>query len=333
MRITHEMLMKVAQDAIAERTLSNRAILAAFLYGSVLHENPLIGNTTDVDLFFIHDDEVSLEREIVRITDDVHLDIVHSPRKLFRQVRELRLHPWWGPTLYGCKILYDPQHFMDFVQASVRGQYDRPDHVLARSRPLAEQARKIWFSLQMENIDSDVQRVIRYFQALESAANAISLLRGEHLTERRFLSNYSRRTAEIERPGLMAGLMGLLSVSQFDPASLYIMMENWNMAFELAQKHTPSPDYVVTRRNYYAHAFNAFVSGEQPMVALWPVFHSWTKLIGLIPLDAPVYRIWQDTCTQSGFLGTGFAEKLMALDAYLDLIEETIAQWALTNGA
>jgi hypothetical protein len=333
MRITHDMLMKVAQEMVAERTQGNRAIVAAFLFGSVLDENPLLGNATDVDLFFIHDNEVDIEREIIRVTDDVHLDIVHSPRRAFRQVRELRSHPWWGPTLYGCKILYDPQHFADFLQASVRGQYDRPDHVLERSRPLAEQARKNWFSFQMGESFTDIQQVSKYLQILELAANAVSQLTGAHLTERRFLVKFSVQVAAIDRTGLMAGLMGLLNVSQFVPADLQIMIENWNMAFELAQKNAPPPELSVARRNYYAHAFDAFVSGNQPMMALWPLLRNWTHLIAFVPDNSPVRKFWQDTCFQAGLLGAGFSEKLEAVDSYLDMIDETLEHWAITNGA
>jgi hypothetical protein len=333
MRITHDMLMKVAQDTVSERTRNDRAIVAVLLFGSVLDENPLLGNTTDIDLFFIHDDDAHVGREILRITDDVHLDIVHSPRKIFRQVRELRAHPWWGPTLYGCKILYDPQHFADFLQASVRGQYDRADHVLARSRPLAEQARKNWFAFQRGEINTDIQQVSRYLQTLEYAANAISQLTGMHLTERRFLVHFSMKVAAIERPGLLSELMGLLNVSRFAPADLHIMLENWDMTFGLAQKNAPPSDLSVIRRSYFSHAFDAFISGNQPMMALWPLLTSWTRLIEHVPGDSPVRKFWQDTCEQAGLLGVGFAEKLDALDAYLDMIDETLENWATVNGA
>ena len=123
MRINQSMLLKVANDAIAKYVGTDHTLLAVYLQGSLLGDSPLIGNSADIDLFFIHTNEVSIEREIVRISDEVHLDISHHTHSIYRQPRELRVHPWLGPAVYGCKIMYDPQHFMDFVQASVRGQF------------------------------------------------------------------------------------------------------------------------------------------------------------------------------------------------------------------
>jgi hypothetical protein len=333
MRITPDILLKIAQDFVAQRTQADRSIVAAYLHGSVLGKEPLLGNATDIDLFFIYTDDVRAEREIIRITDDVHFDIVNAPRRLFRQVRELRTHPWWGPTFYGCKILHDPQHFIDFIQASVRGQYERPDHVLARSRPLLQQARQIWLSFGFEGNTAAIARVERYLQALAYSANAIALLTGNPLTERRFLLDFALRAEAIGRPGLMAGFMGLLNATHINQDIAYGLIENWSMAFELAQKHVPPPELSAGRKNYYLHVFDAFVSHGNPSLLFWPLLRTWTNLIALIPPDTTSHQIWQDHCEQMGLGGSAFLEKLAALDAFLDLIEETIDAWAEQQGA
>ena len=103
--------------------------------------------TADIDLFFIHNDSVSPEREIQRLTDEVHLDIAHHGRDDYTQARNLRQHPWLGYGIINCNIMYDPQHFMDFTQASVRGQFDQPENVLSRVQGQAEHARQIWLAL------------------------------------------------------------------------------------------------------------------------------------------------------------------------------------------
>ena len=53
MRITPELLFKIAEDTVAERTESNPAIIAAFLVGSVWDGEPVLGGTADIDLVFI----------------------------------------------------------------------------------------------------------------------------------------------------------------------------------------------------------------------------------------------------------------------------------------
>jgi hypothetical protein len=182
MRITRETLLKLAQDTANQRARSDLSILAVYLSGSLLDGEPLLGGTADIDLFFIHNEDPASDREVVRITDEVHLDIAHHGRKQYRQTRELRLHPWLGPRLYGCKILYDPQHFMDFTQASVRGQFFRPDQVLGRVRPQVERARQIWFTLTAVQESTDRQQTWSYLQAVGLVANAIAGLSGKPLT-------------------------------------------------------------------------------------------------------------------------------------------------------
>ena len=93
MRINRQTLLKIAEDTVAQRARQERDIVSAFLIGSLLEEDYLLGGTTDIDLVFIHAETVQDEREIVRLTDDVHLDIAHYPQKTFRQTRSLRRHP------------------------------------------------------------------------------------------------------------------------------------------------------------------------------------------------------------------------------------------------
>ncbi len=54
MRITPEILQKLARDTVAQRTRSDRDVVAVYLQGSLLRDDPLLGGTADIDLFFIH---------------------------------------------------------------------------------------------------------------------------------------------------------------------------------------------------------------------------------------------------------------------------------------
>jgi len=144
MRINREVLLKIAVDTVAQRARTERGILGAYLAGSLLGDDFLLGGTADIDLTFVHLDTPPVEREVLRLTDEVHLDIAHYGQRDLSQSRSLRLHPWLGPTLFECKVLYDPQHFMDFTQAGVRGQFNRSDNVQGRARAQVEHARQIW---------------------------------------------------------------------------------------------------------------------------------------------------------------------------------------------
>jgi hypothetical protein len=333
MRITREILLKLAHDSASQRARADIGVLAVFLHGSLLDEEPLLGGTADIDLFFVHNDEPSQEREIVRISDDVHLDIAHHSRKLYRQTRELRLHPWLGPALQGCKILYDPQHFMDFTQASVGGQFYRSDQVLGRVRPQVESARQIWLSLTSVKSNPDSETVFTYLRAVGQAANSIAGLSGKPLTERRFLIRYPQRAEAVGHPGLYPGLLGLLGGPLVDAPGIRAWLPGWRLAVEsLAGDRIPkrlSPP----RIPYYLRAFNAILDSDQPLAVLWPLLRTWTSAVGLLPGDSPEREPWVNAATQIGLLGKGFSEKLAALDAYLDQVEELLEDWARANGA
>ncbi len=334
MRITRETLLKIARDTIERRARERRDLLAAYLSGSLLEEEFMLGGATDIDLVFVHLDEVETAREIVRLTDEIHLDIAHCQEKEFRQARGLRVHPWLGPALNGCMVMYDPQHLMDFTQASVRGLFDRPDNVVQRARGHLEKARQIWLSYQLETPPNPgPPEAADYLRAVAQAANTIASLSGPPLTERRFLLHFPQRAEAVGRPGLHAGLLGLLGSSQIDSQSLAEYVMQWGIAYETIP-HEKSPARLhPDRRTYYQNAFDALLPGPQPEAILYPLLRTWTMAVGMVSTGSPALSAWRQALMNLGILGEAFAIRMTALDAYLDLVEETLEEWALQNGA
>jgi hypothetical protein len=333
MRITNEILLKLAKDTAARSVQEDRSLLAVYLHGSLLRETPLLGNTTDIDLFYIHNEEVALEREIVRLTDDVHLDISHHSHKVYRQPRELRQHPWLGPIINSCKILYDPQHFLDFAQASVRGQFDRPDQVMGRISSLSEHARQIWLGFHLEPKEPRPQDILKYLRAIDHAVNAIAGISGPPLTERRFLLDLPARMDAVHRHGFYPAVLGLLGAPMVDAEVLRSWLPAWQEAY-LAL----SPDRAPLRLHphrlpYYQHAIEAILASDQYHDVLWPFWHTWTVAICDLPEDSVHRTAWQDAGQRLGLVGAGFAERIRALDSFLDTVEDTLELWARENGA
>ena len=333
MRITPELLLKIANDFVTQRSRAVRDIVAVYLQGSLLREHPTIGGTTDIDLFFLHAEAEREEREFIRITDEIHFDVSHHPLNLYRRTKELRQHPWLGPAIHSCKILYDPQHFLDFTQASVRGQFDRTDHVLERARPQAEHARQIWLGFQPNLHEVGAQEQLTYMRALEHAANAIAILTGAPLTERRFLIDFPERAVKVKHPGLYAGLLGLLGGPLVDAPKLRSWLGDWRTAYEAASQDPAQIRLHPMRLNYYLKAFESLLDSERFQVVLWPMWRTWTRSIADLPADAPQKLPWQAAGESLGLLGQAFQERLNALDAFLDLIDETQETWAKENGA
>lgn len=333
MRINRQTLLKIVDDTVGQRTRRDRGILSIYLCGSLLEDEFLLGGTTDIDLVFIHADQVPVEREIVRLSDDVHLDIAHYDQREFRQTRKLRMHPWLGPAIFGCKVLYDPQHFMDFTQASVRGQFQRADYIVERARSQLEHARQIWSSYHEGSPkEPGAGELYQYLKAVEHAGNATASLYGAPLTERRFLLRYRQRVESAGRSGLYAGILGLLGAPNVEVESLQIWLVAWRTCLQALPAETLPPRLDPSRILYYQHAFEAFLDSDQPLAVLWPLLHTWTLAAKQYPETADEIVSWKKACGYLGLLGSGFGERVEALDSYLDSVEDLLDDWARANG-
>lgn len=333
MRATREALLRVARETVAQRFEQDRNLVGAFLCGSLLGDDHLLGGTTDIDLMLIHATIREEKREIAPLSDEVHLDIAYYPQRHYRQPRRLRLNPWEGPTVNNCLSLHDPQHFIDFVQASVGGQFDRADHVYERARRQSRKARETWHNLQNAAPESGPTQALSYLSAVEQAANAVASLNGAPLTERRLLVKFPDRAAAVGRPGLYHGILGLLGAPKLSSGSPADWLPHWKDALQTLDPNQTPPRLHPLRFTYYSSAIAALLSGKKPEAALWPLLRTWSLAAQHLPPDSLQRRTWQEALTDLGLYGEGFPERLSALDAFLDQIDETLEDWADQNGA
>lgn len=332
MRITRETLLRTARDQAAQIARTNRRLVCIYLSGSLLLDDPLLGGATDIDLFVVHDDEPPTPREMVRLTDDVHLDIAHLSQSVFHLPRHLRADPWIGSFLCaGPLMLFDIQHWFEFTQASVFAQFFRPETVLERARPLAAAARQAWFDLQSVEGAPTPAQMHAYLNALENAANAVCMLTGTPLTERRFFLEFPARVEKLGRPGLAAGLADLMTPDLPGEDDWQRWLPGWGEALKSAAALPQHPPRLAAcRRHYYERAVNA-LHADSPAAAMWTMLHSWTRAAAVLGDDSACLPGWRNALEDLG-LGTGFAQRLEPLDAYLDSVDETLEDWARANG-
>jgi len=334
MRLTREALLRYASEAAAQRARAHRDVVCIYLIGSLLRDRPLLGGTTDIDLVVVHIGDPPVEREVVRVTQDVTLDILHHPQSLYQQPRNLRQHPWLGPALYHNPIvLHDTQHWFEFAQSGVTAQYNRPDFVMARARQLAEKARGLW--LAMENGDSPYSDPISpYLETLEAAANAVAMLSGPPLSERRLLMDFPERATAVGRPGMAAGLVDLLGGEQADAETLRTWLGEWEKALRAAGGLADGPVRLsAARLPYYRRAVEAMLDGGHSQDALWPLLVTWLAAAGRLRAGDPSQEAWMETRRTLELDADSLVGRLSALDAYLDSLEETLEDWAAENGA
>jgi hypothetical protein len=106
---------------------------------------------------------------------------------------------------------------------------------------------------------------------------------------------------------------------------------DWKSAFTLANGKTNVDIRVNSiRLNYYEKAIKAMLEGEIPMASLWPLIHTWTLAAEV--LEGDQLKFWQIAASDLGLFGAGFAERVDALDQFIDEIEVTFDEIARENG-
>jgi hypothetical protein len=110
-------------------------------------------------------------------------------------------------------------------------------------------------------------------------------------------------------------------------------LPHWQVAYQALPASGVPIHLHPARQNYYLGAFKQALQDEQPQLALWPLLRTWTVLAALLPGSSPSCQVWQSAVEFLGVYGADFSQRLAALDAYLDLVEETLETWARQNGA
>lgn len=330
MRITRDNLLRIAKETVQQRAASDPQLVAAYLTGSLLTPDPFLGNTADIDLVLIHEEEPKASREIVPLAAEVHLDIVHRSRREFDKPKEFRVHPTLGPELYNPMWLYETKHFLEFVQAALRTKFNDPANVLARARKNDQDAHHAWHEMQA-HAAAGPEGLIPYLQALFHAGNAIAVLNGNPLTERRFLLEFPKRAEAAGNPDLSATLFGLLGATNVDADAVRAFLPEWEKSFlDAASRPKVHASIHAARLAYYKNGIEALLAGEVPLSAIWPFLHTWTLSAAMLPL--PKQTAWAAFCETLGLSGDLLEERIEGLDHFLDTIDELLESLADSQG-
>lgn len=336
MRLSRESLIKAARDYAAQRAKVSRRIICIYLTGSVLGDAPLLGGTTDIDLFIIHDSEPVQPREVVRLSDDVTLDISHQDQAVYRQPRHLRTDPWLGPFLYSKPmVLYDTRHWFDFAQAATGAQFFLPDYVIQRAGALMQDARRDWEQFEDHPTEPYARRLYRFFRVIENAGNAMVSLTGEGqpLTERRFFVHLPQRMLAMHLPEMVSGMEALFMPDGSITRETWDgWLARWRAAYSAAARLENAPvRLAASRQSYYERGAEALWE-ENPSAALWPVLRTWALAASHLPQDAEQVQLWAAAMQEMKLGEADFSARLKALNRYMDQVDETLEAWAAANG-
>ncbi len=327
-------LIKIARDTATQRAKVSRRIICIYLTGSVLEESPLLGGTTDIDLIIIHDSEPLQQREIIRVSDEVHLDIGHYDQAIFHQPRQLRTDPWLGPFIYKKPlVLHDTQHWFDFIQAATGAQFLQPEYVIQRASKLLQTARQQWMDLELSPSENHAKNLSRYLDVIENAGNALVSLTSDPISERKFFLSLPQRLQAMHQPELTSMLVHLLVPESTQWSENWPeMLQNWGDAFQAACKTADAPVHIqACRFPYYERAISA-IWDENVTAALWLMMRTWATTASTLEDKSPQLAGWRSAINALHLDTSVFPSRLADMDKMLDHVEEKLETWAQSNG-
>ncbi len=333
MRITKDALLRLARDMTAIRINEDHSIVCIYLTGSMVTDDPFIGGSTDIDLFFVHAGQPVVSREVRYLNDDVTLDIAHIDQMRFQQPRRLRADPWLGPFLCAKpKVLFDTQHWFEFTEASVAAQFYRPEYALERARPLAAAARQTWMNFHLSEKEVTPANVFLLLDAVEKAGNSLSLLSGPPLVTRRFFSGLSSRLDKVDRSELLKDFQNFILPQSLTDIEWTQWISAWEPVFKETSERVETPASLsYPRKSYYIKAVTE-LSVDDPSSAAWILMNCWTRSAAVLDEGSAGLQNWKNACVEFMQIDGSFSPVMEKLDGLLDSIEETLDTFATENG-
>jgi hypothetical protein len=328
LRITREKLIALAAQE-TERRAERGDVLSGYIIGSLAGGEPLLGGTADVDLVLIHRNEPFSAREMVPLSDEVHLDIVHHSQTLYQNPTQLRTDPVIGPSMCEPIFLFDPDHFFERAQAGVRGQFFRADFVHQRALNSLALARK-----EKALLDSNSSWLEHYLSALKYGVNSIAVLVGFPAHGRRMATQLQGQLRELEQEEIYHGFLVLLGNQETSTLPLSSWVAAWARTFD--NLDTIDPELHPCRREYYLRGFQTLIEDGHSTELLWPLLDQWARVIhnlGDGNQNHDDLDIWNEAMQTLGLDPEQRPGRADALERYLDRIEEELEVWAHQSGA
>lgn len=328
MRITRDALLKIAKDTAEKKLAPNKDVTAVFLVGSMLSEDPFMGGTTDVDLLVIYNGEPPDTQEIIKLSNEFHVDIRYEAASVYAQPRELRGDPWRGHAMWNPTLLHQKGRFFEYTQSILRAQFDEPANKLKRAYALSAPAREAWSIMQF---DPSSVEPLALLTAAANAANVVAVLSGEPLPERRLLAGFPARAQQMVNPEFVKMLMDVIC-RQINADIVREWLPAWEEAFCTAGLAPLDMSLHTARLSYYKAAITTLLESDFPLAALWPMIYTWARAAKVGNFTPEQSRVWGGVLSLLGLDPLGMPNRVDALDRYLDALEESLEQIAASHG-
>jgi hypothetical protein len=327
-------LIKIARDAAQQRMAARPSLVSAYLTGSVAANEPMLGEATDIDLVLIDASPPASPREVVRLTDQVVLDIHYRARADYANPKTLRVHPWLGPELAEPIFLHDPTHFFELSQASARGQFYRQEFVAARARTFLAWARAALHIGLLPGAEPEAPVSLGALcQALLFAANAGISLAAFPGAGRRLVMKLEAAAGKLRRADLYDEFLALLGGGRVPADRAEALLAGWQTAYRAGQSATDELIHPA-RRTIYERGFRALIQADRAAEAQWLMLATWNACMQNVPRDSAIADSWADFLGRLGLADPdGFHDRVQQAVDYVTLVDGVVEGWAESNGA
>jgi len=271
--VPRKKLLELARSEVLQRS-QQEDLLSSFMIGSAVQGQPFLGDTADIDLVLIHPTEQKQFREIIRLSHQVHLDILHYGQHIFSQPRTLRIDPWLGPAIAEPGYLYDPEHFFERVQASVRGQFYRPDFSLQRARGFLDLAGQHQALMLISNRWQQ-----HYLHAITHAANAILSCEGKPESGRGWLKALRQRLQTLDDVETYNGILQLCGIWESPEWDFAALCAAFQRSCKKALQRSGMQPAARGRFEYLSGGVEGLLAMQEQRAAAWLLLTSWEKLL------------------------------------------------------
>jgi len=330
--IERSTLLKIAHDTAAQKMAERPSLLSAYLTGSVAANEPLLGEATDIDLILI-DAAPPPAREVVKLADQVVLDVQYRSRDEYAHPKELRVHPWRGPELCEPVFLKDPRHFFELAQSSARGQFHRPDHVAARARAFLALARAELHLSALPGAEPSAPVTLANFcLALMYTANAAMTLTGFPGAGRRLVMKLETAARKLNQPAVYADFMAIFG-GELPAAQAQLLLADWSAAYQAGQT---ADDELIhpARRTVYERGFKALIDADRAAEMEWLLLYTWQAVMRHLPGNSLHAENWIAFLERLRLAApVEFRARVAEARAYLEQVDALVENWADQNGA
>jgi len=331
--IERETLLKIARETAAQRMAARRSLISAYLTGSVAANEPLLGDATDIDLLLIDEADAPPAREVVRLTDQVALDVQYRSKADYANPKALRVDPWRGPEMCEPIFLSDPTHFFELVQSSARGQFHRPDYVAARARTFIEWARnELHLGVLPGAEPSAPVTFAALCRSLLYAANGIISLTAFPGAGRRLVMKLEAAARRLARADVYDEFIALFATEPVGQAKAQSWLADWSAGYRAGQS---TEDELIhpARRTIYERGFQAQIQADRAAEMLWLMLYTWQACLKHLPSNSPQADHWITFLEHLQMASpSAFAEKVRQVSAYLDLTTQVVEAWGSEHG-